>query len=301
MSNYDDIFEPQAARNERTEQPFDKEAWAEKKQAERKAVYDIVDTTADKVKADGESFRSYLDVQARFDRYSATNTLLILAQMPQATQLKDFEGWREAGASIKRQQKGISILEPGDEYEREDGTRGTSYHVKKVFDISQTTMRIRPQPEVSIDEKLLLGALIHNPPVPIQMVDTLPDKMDALYDHEKQVILVRRGMEVADIFRSVSQEIAHGELAFMKADYTRENAALAAMSVSYILCRKYGIDVSNYDFGYLPAEYQEADPQHVRELLTEIRDIAGEMQARMYRVLEQGKENSARGQEDHER
>ena len=69
--------------------------------------------------------------------------LLILAQKPDATQLKDFDGWKDAGASIKRQQKGISILEPGEEYEREDGSIGTSYNVKRVFDISQTTARAK--------------------------------------------------------------------------------------------------------------------------------------------------------------
>lgn len=112
MSNFDDIFDTQSARKNLNDQPFDKDAWAEKKQAERKAVYDLADTTAEAVSMDGGKYRDYLDVQARFDRYSATNALLILAQMPQATQLKDFDGWRDAGASIKKQQKGISILEP---------------------------------------------------------------------------------------------------------------------------------------------------------------------------------------------
>ncbi|MEI3521823.1 MAG: hypothetical protein V8Q40_12600 [Anaerosacchariphilus sp.] len=110
--------------------PFEQEAWAEKKQAERQAIYDLADTTAEAVSADGSKFQAYLDVQARFNRYSATNTLLILAQKPDATQLRDFDGWKDAGASIKRQQRGISILEPGAEYEREDGSIGTSYNVK---------------------------------------------------------------------------------------------------------------------------------------------------------------------------
>ena len=142
MSNFDDIFEGNASRKGQTNQPFDKEAWAEKKQAERQAVYDLADTTAEAVSANGSKFQAYLDVQTRFSRYSATNVLLILAQKPDATQLKDFDGWKDAGASIKRQQKGISILEPGEEYEREDGSIGTSYNVKRVFDISQTTARV---------------------------------------------------------------------------------------------------------------------------------------------------------------
>ena len=47
----------------------------------------------------------------------------------------------------------------------------------------------------------------------MQMVDDLPNHMGALYDHDQQVIFVRRGMEASDIFRSVSKELAHAEIA----------------------------------------------------------------------------------------
>lgn len=171
MNSFDDIFEGHISQRGQTNQPFDKEAWAEKKQAERQSVYDLADTTAVEVSADGSKFQSYLDAQTRFSRYSATNVLLILAQKPEATQLKDFNGWKEAGASIKRQQKGISILEPGEEYERADGSIGTSYNVKRVFDISQTTARAKVQPAISVDDRLLLKALISRSPVPMQTVD----------------------------------------------------------------------------------------------------------------------------------
>ena len=231
MNSFDDIFEGHISQRGQTNQPFDKEAWAEKKQAERQSVYDLADTTAVEVSADGSKFQSYLDVQTRFSRYSATNVLLILAQKPEATQLKDFNGWKEAGASIKRQQKGISILEPGEEYERADGSIGTSYNVKRVFDISQTTARAKVQPAISVDDRLLLKALISRSPVPMQTVDDLPNHMGALYDHDQQVIFVRRGMDSADIFRSVSKELAHAEIAGMEKDYTREGAAFAAYSV----------------------------------------------------------------------
>ena len=272
MSNFDDIFEGNAPRKGQTNQPFDKEAWAEKKQAERQAVYDLADSTAEAVSADGSKFQAYLDVQTRFSRYSATNVLLILAQKPDATQLKDFDGWKDAGASIKRQQKGISILEPGEEYEREDGSIGTSYNVKRVFDISQTTARAKAQPSVSMDDRLLLKALISRPTVPIQMVDDLPNHMGALYDHDQQVVFVRRGMDAADIFRSVSKELAHAEIAAVTKDYTREGAAFAAYSVSYMLCREYGIDASGYDFSRLPDSFRESDAQSIRAVLSEIRD-----------------------------
>ena len=96
MNNFDDIFAASSAQSGQTgpEQPFDANAWAEKKQAERKGVYELADKTAQEVTADGGKFRSYLDVQARFGRYSATNALLIFAQMPLAIQLRDFDGWK---------------------------------------------------------------------------------------------------------------------------------------------------------------------------------------------------------------
>ena len=68
-----------------------------------------------------EKFRAFLDTQARLDRYSAANALLIYTQYPQATQLKDFNDWAEEKVSISKGAKSISILEPV-EYAKNDGT-----------------------------------------------------------------------------------------------------------------------------------------------------------------------------------
>lgn len=297
MNNFDDLFTAQDGQPNPGGQPFDKDAWAEKKKAERQSVFDLADATAGAISADGGRFREYLDVQARFDRYSATNALLILAQMPQATQVRDYDGWKDMGVSVKRHPQTISILEPGDEYRREDGSIGTYYNVKKVFDVSQTTMRGKAQPAVSTDGRLLLKALIHRSPVPMQMADDLPNHMGAYYDHDRQVIFVRRGMDAPDIFRSVSKELAHAELAAVNSDYTREGAAFAAYSASYLLCRKYGIDASSYDFSRLPDSFRESDAQGVRAALSEIRDTAGEISGRMSRVLEQSRQPKSKEQE----
>ncbi len=204
MSNFDDIFECNAPGKARRISPLTRRRGRQRK---RRSVrrFTLLQIPPPKLSARTAVNSGYLDVQTRFSHYSATNVLLILAQKPDATQLKDFDGWKDAGASIKRQQKGISILEPGEEYEREDGSIGTSYNVKRVFDISQTTARAKAQPSASMDDRLLLKALISRPTVPIQMVDDLPNDMGALYDHDQQVVFVRRGMDAADIFRSVSK------------------------------------------------------------------------------------------------
>ena len=299
MNNYDDIFAASSAPSGQTEseQPFDVNAWAEKKQAERQSVYELADKTAQEITADSGKFRSYLDVQARFGRYSATNALLIYAQMPLATQLRDFNGWKANGVSIKKHQKGISILEPGKEYERTDGGVGVSYDVKKVFDVSQTMSRTRVQPTVQMDARMQLRALIHNPPVPLQTVDELPDGRGALYDHAQQVIFVRRGMDAPSIFRSVSLELAHAELGTTRESYDRANASFPAFCVSYLLCRRNGVDVSSYRFDALPEDLRAGDAQSIRASLTEIRDTAEKISTRMYRATEQMKAAKSKGQE----
>lgn len=294
MSNFDDLF---ASPSQWADKPFDKETWAAKKQEERKELYDLADATAVEISKDGEKFQKYLDVQARFDRYSPTNALLIYAQMPEATQLKDFDGWKDVGVSVQRKPKSVKILEPGKEYQREDGTRGTSFEVKRVFDVSQVKGRVRSAPGVKYDDRVLLKALIHRSPVPIQTVEALTNNMGALYDHDQQVIFVCRGMSAEDIFRSVSKELCHAEIAGTRENYNRNDAAFAAYSASYLLCKKYGVDVADYDFSRLPASFREQDARSVRDSLTEIRDTANQVSSRMYRALEQSRSPKDKEQE----
>ena len=295
MNNYDDLF---TSSEDFRETPFDKDEWAQAKQAERQEVYEMADNTAIAASKDGPYYQQYLDVQARFPRYSTTNALLILAQNPDATRLKDFDGWKDVGASIKKGQQGISIVEPGKEYEREDGSVGTSFNVKKVFDISQTTALARPRPQASVDDRTLLTALIHKAPVPMKMVDELPSNTVALYDNEQQIIFVRRGMDAQDLFRGVSKELAHAEIALSRDSYSRSEASLAAYSASYILCKQYNVPTEGYyNFSMLPEGLSAKTPQELRGVLNEIRDTANSISNRMYRVLEQAKAPRAQDQE----
>ena len=286
MSNFDDIFESAPQTDE-----FDKEAWAAKKKAERDEVYALADATAEAVCADGSKFRNYLDVQATFRNYSATNALLILATKPDARRLGDKDFWRDQGVYIKRQEFGrpIKIVESNGEYTRDDGSIGVSYNIKRVYDISQTTARIKAQPPVSFDERALLNALIYKRPVPIQPVDELPGGASAIYDHEQKAIFVCRGLNAHDLFCGVSRALAQAELAMISDEYIPDNASYKAHCVSYILGKEFGVDVSEYILDN-PADFLRTDdPQKIRAELSEIRDTAFDISARMARSLEQNK------------
>lgn len=209
MANFDDLFTTPAAPEPPSAPPqLTKEEYAAKKKAERDDLYALADEMAHEIMQDGDAFRGFLDVQARFDRYSATNALLIYAQNDKATRLRDFDGWKKQGVYVRRHETGISILEAGDSYVTEDGRTGYYYHVKKVFDIAQTDAK--RQPQIHYDDRLLLSALISKRPVPIEMAENVPN--GAAYDYTRRTVVVQRGMDGQDLFRCVSLAMARAEL-----------------------------------------------------------------------------------------
>ena len=76
------------------------------------------------------SSETSLNTQAQFDRYSVSNALLIAYQHPGATKVADFSTWKEEDVFVKKGEKAITMLEPGSEFTREDGTTGFSANVK---------------------------------------------------------------------------------------------------------------------------------------------------------------------------
>lgn len=286
MNNFDDLFVNQANEKPTGKEftSFNKEEWAAQKQQERADAYTLIDSTAEQMVQDGGLFQRYLDVQARFDRYSVGDSLLITAQMPDANRLADFKGWKDADIYVKKGATGITILEPGDEYTREDGTTGVSYNAKKVFDISQTTSRVKTSPSVSHDPRVLLKALINNAPCKIVISEELPADVGAVYKPEDKSILVRQGMDAPDIFRALSQELAHAHMD--KGEYSRADCAFDAYCVSYVLCKRNNIAVDTFRFDRLPDSLKEMDAQGIRGELGHIRDVANEVSADMNRVLE---------------
>lgn len=196
MANFDDLFTTPAAPEPPSAPPqLTKEEYAAKKKAERDDLYALADEMAHEIMQDGDAFRGFLDVQARFDRYSPTNALLIYAQNDKATRLRDFDGWKKQGVYVRRHETGISILEAGDSYVTEDGRTGYYYHVKKVFDIAQTDAK--RQPQIHYDDRLLLSALISKRPVPIEMAENVPN--GAAYDYDRRTVIVQRGMDGQDV------------------------------------------------------------------------------------------------------
>ncbi len=282
MENFDDLFATQP--DQREDVPFDKDAWAAKKQQERDDVYAMIDRYATDMSGDGGLFRAYLDVQARFDRYSVSNAILIAAQCPEATKLADFDSWKASGVYVKRGADAITILEPGKEYTRqEDGSTGVFYNPKKVFDISQTNSRQRAVPPVARDDRLLLKALMNNAPCRFQISSELPEDINVGYYDKDNTIRVRQGLDAPTIFRGLAQELAYVHM--VKGDYPCENPAFVLYSVSYMLCQRNGVSVENFSFAEMPEEYRQMDAKAIRAEVGTIREMAGAITADMNRLF----------------
>lgn len=284
MDNYDDIFNAQSAEPSDTKKPKDsRKDWAAKKQEQRKEIYNLIDSTTEQMAANGGLFQTYLDVQSRFDRYSVKNAILVTAQRPDAEKLASFDDWSADGVSVNKGEKGISILIPDKEYRRSDGSRGTNFLVGKVFDISQTSAR-STQKTVSYDPRRLLEALVQISPCPIKIRNDMPADTAARFSDEDRKIYVRQGLDAHTIFRSVTQEIAVAYYAQNK--IPRSACEFDAYCISYILCKRSGIPVTNYRFDHLPDKLSEMNPKDIQNQLKRIRDTAGKVSDNIRGILE---------------
>ena len=274
--------------------PFDKEQWAAQKQAQRKEAYELIDNTCSEMMISGDSFRQYLDVQGRFDRYSVNNAILVSAQMPEATQLKEKAAWKQSRVYVNKDAQKVVILEPSKEYTREDGSKAVGYNAKEVYDISETSAKDRQEAQEKKSMRELVSALIDASPVPFVPVADL--EMPAYYDSEQQSIFIRTGLNEEQLFVSMAKEVSAAVFDF-KHNESREASEFKSYCVAYMVSSRYGVDTRGFNFSRLPKELAETDTQVFKGELGSMRDVLGEIQSEMYKSMEKNKPAKSKEQE----
>jgi hypothetical protein len=274
--------------------PFDKEQWAAQKQAQRKEAYELIDNTCSEMMISGDSFRQYLDVQGRFDRYSVNNAILVSAQMPEATQLKEKAAWKQSRVYVNKDAQKVVILEPSKEYTRGDGSKAVGYNAKEVYDISETSAKDRQEALEKKSMRELVSALIDASPVPFVPVADL--EMPAYYDSEQQSIFIRTGLNEEQLFVSMAKEVSAAVFDF-KHNESREASEFKSYCVAYMVSSRYGVDTRGFNFSRLPKELAETDTQVFKGELGSMRDVLGEIQSEMYKSMEKNKPAKSKEQE----
>ena len=279
MTPYDELLKQE---NQDT-QPYKLAWWQVKERQQRQEAYSLLNNAFEQFSQGTGDVAGFLDTYGRFDRYSPQNALLIHVQSPHASKIGDHKYWQSQGVEILKSEKRepILILEPGKAYQREDGSLGQSFYAKEMYDISQTTAQ--PQPAVAWDERQLLKALIHRSPVSIQVVEQLPEGgHGAQYVPDQNAILVQKGMDAPGIFRSVSLELAKAQLA---AQESPDPQGWKSFCVSYILCKKYGVDTRAFDTSRVDQMFAGKSPGDIKADLRDMENAMGCINSRMAKVL----------------
>ena len=286
----------------------------EDREKARDDVKSLLSKLEDGLKAvfDSDNYKNYLNTMSKFHNYSINNTLLINQQKPDATLVAGFNSWaHNFERHVKKGEKGIKIIAPAPYYIKKekqvidpktgegvlnpDGTpkmaevevKIPAFKVSYVYDVSQTYGKDLPTLGVSeltsdVDKaKDFINSLKKVSPVPVEFGKTKGDSK-GFYSPDQGKIVVKEGMSEAQTIKTMVHEISHAKLhnpekAKENAKKTKGTIEMEAESVAYIVCQHFGIDTSDYSFGYIAGWSEGKGVDELRDSMQAIRDTAGEM------------------------
>ncbi len=265
---------------------------------------------------ESERYREYLRVMSKFHNYSINNTLLIAMQKPDASLVAGFSAWKNNfGRNVMKGQKGIKIIAPSpykvkqemkkiDPHTQQpiigkDGKPVTeekeitipAYKVVSVFDVSQTEGK--ELPDIAVDKltgdveryRDFFAALEKTSPVPIGF-EQIPGSSHGYYHLEDKRIAIQEGMSELQTLKTAIHEIAHAKLHDIDLNapeneqqprVDRRTREVEAESVAYTVCQHYGLDTSDYSFGYVAGWSSGRELSELKSSLETIRSAAAEI------------------------
>ena len=305
--------QPEAAAPTKAPQPVTPILLNGQNSAERmKEITDRLETGIQEL-FESERYKAYLTTMSKFHSYSFNNTLLIAMQGGQL--VAGYNKWRDDfHRNVKKGEKAIKILAPapfkakkevqkldaqGRPVMGKDGKPVTevqeiqvpAFKIVSVFDVSQTEGE--PLPSIGVEELTgsverygeFFKALEQTSPVPIGFED-IPGGSHGYYHLTEKRIAIQEGMSELQTLKTAIHEIAHSKLHAIdpeapdieQADRpdsrTRE---VQAESVAYAVCQHYGLDTSDYSFGYVAGWSSGKDLKELKASLETIRATAHEL------------------------
>ena len=257
--------------DQNSEQKLSKEEYAALKKQEREETWMQIDGQAQSVFRDGVSLQKFLDFMAgQYNMPKVPNLLLLYSQNPEVKLVKSFDEWKHDRRSLRTGVHGYTYI-IDTKYEK-DGEMRSGYAISKGYDITQTKGRPleeRPQRDIHT----LLEAVLKNQNIRLQIADNLPDKIQAQYIPNQRTIYIRNGMSEITTFHAINRELACAALDQHDGNYARNRVNAQAFCATYILGKRYGVDVSGFDLEKVAGiqEHGQKDPQELRLFLNDVR------------------------------
>ena len=260
-----------------------------------------------------DSYCNYLRTMSKFHNYSFNNTLLIAMQKPDATLVAGYKAWQKNfERHVNKGEKAIRILAPapykikeerdkidpvtqellldkdGNPQKEEVEITIPAFRAVSVFDLSQTDGK--PIPELTAKELLsdvegyqdMIRAVEAISPVPIELEEIAGDSK-GYYDREAKRIAVQENMSESQTLKTMIHEVAHSKLHSKEVEQDeqmrkdRNTKEVEAESVAYTVCQHFGIDTSDYSFGYIAGWSSGRDTKELRSSMDTIRKTASEL------------------------
>lgn len=260
--------------DQNSEQKLSKEEYAALKKQEREETWMQIDGQAQSVFKDGASLQKFLDfMTGQYNMPKVPNLLLLYSQNPEVKLVKSFDEWKHDRRSLRTGVHGYTYI-IDTKYEK-DGEMRSGYAISKGYDITQTKGRPleeRPQRDIHT----LLEAVLKNQNIRLQIADNLPDKIQAQYIPNQRTIYIRNGMSEITTFHAINRELACAALDQHDGNYARNRVNAQAFCATYILGKRYGVDVSGFDLEKVEGiqEHGQKDPQELRLFLNDVRTAA---------------------------
>ena len=282
---------------------------------EKQKVQEITEKLEQGIKElfESEKYKTYLNTMSKFHNYSFNNTMLIAMQKPDATLVAGFKAWQKNfDRHVKKGEKGIRILAPapykikeerdkidpvtqellldkdGNPQKEEVEITIPAFRAVSVFDVAQTDGK--PIPELAAKELLsdvegyqdMIRAVEAISPVPIELEEIAGDSK-GYYDREAKRIAVQENMSESQTLKTMIHEVAHSKLHSKEVEQDeqmrkdRNTKEVEAESIAYTVCQHFGVDTSDYSFGYIAGWSSGRDTKELRASMDTIRRTASEL------------------------
>lgn len=212
--------------------------WREERQADKETAAALRDASVIQITKDPQKFARYLELQGDNPSYSSGNIALAMAQLPEATVVHTRGHWKDLGRFVldPELKNGASIFTRS--------STGRGYNLTSVYDIAQTQGRELRTPQLRDDTEAMeaaLTALLNFAPVQVVAGENL--ESGAYYDPRQMTLAIDTELSDSQAFAAAAAEIAQARFhdRGRNTAYSRESCELSAQSVSYILCRRFGI------------------------------------------------------------